>query len=100
MTMKKGGGIVEGLWTGTAVFAALKARTFTGFVSSFLIFSVILIVGMALLAWVLDAAGVRWRERFSVSQIQCQPGEQPTDNCGGEKGCVKASGNCYKLLTT
>lgn len=99
MTKKVGGGIVEGLWTGTAVFAALKARTFTNFVTSFLMFAVILIVGMALLAWVLDAVGVRWRERFSVSQIQCQPGEQPTDNCYGEKGCTKPSGNCYKLLS-
>lgn len=100
MPAKNGGGIVEGLWTGTAVFAAMKARTFTGFLTSFLTFAVILIVGIAVLAWVLDAAGIKWRERFTVSQIQCQAGEQPTDNCYGEKGCVKPSGNCYKLLTT
>lgn len=97
--MPKGGGVIEGLWTGTAVYSALKARTFTGFLTSFLMFSVILIVGMAVIVWVLGLLGVG-REKFSVSEIKCQAGEQPTDNCYGERGCIKPSGNCYKLLTT
>ena len=97
MTKKSGGGIIEGLWTGTAVYAAMKARSFTGFLSSFLMFSVIILVGAAVVMWVLGALGMR--EKFSLSQIRCQAGEQPTDNCGGERGCVKSSGNCYKLLT-
>ncbi len=100
MPKKGGAGIVEGLWAGTAVFAAVKARNFQGFLVSFLMYAVVLIVLLAVGAWVLNAVGFQWKEKFSVAEIQCQAGEQPTDNCYGEKGCMKPSGNCYKLLTT
>ena len=98
---KKGGsGIVEGLWAGTAFFAAIKARTFTGFIASFLMYAIVLIVFLAVAAWLLNTLGFQWKEKFTVAEIQCQAGETPTDNCYGEKGCTKPSGNCYKLLST
>jgi hypothetical protein len=100
MAKKGGSGIVEGLWAGTAVFAATKARTFQGFVTSFLLYAVVLMVLLAVGAWVLNAIGFQWKEKFSVAEIKCQVGETPTDNCYGEKGCTKPSGACYKLLTT
>jgi len=77
-----------------------EARTFPGFLKSFLMYAVVLIVLIAAAGWVLNALGIQWREKFSVSEIQCQAGESPTDNCYGEKGCTKPSGACYKLLTT
>jgi hypothetical protein len=98
-TPKKGGGLFAGLWTGTAVFAAMKARNFTGFVKSYLMYGIILMIGLAVVVYVAQALGLRV-ERFSVGDIQCQPGETPTDDCNGERGCRKSSGNCYKLLTT
>jgi len=97
---KKGGSIVGGLWTGTAVYAAMKARSFTGFVKSYLMYGVIVLIGIAVVVYVAQALGLVRVERFSVGEIQCQPGETPTDDCQGERGCKKASGNCYKLLTT
>ena len=101
MPKKTGGaGIVEGLWAGTAFFAATKSRTFMGFVTSFLVYAVVLVVLLAVAGWVLGQLGIQWREKFSVAQIQCQEGETPTDDCYGEKGCMKSSGNCYKLLST
>jgi hypothetical protein len=101
MAPKKGGsGIVEGLWAGTAVFAATKSRTFASFITSFLVYAVVLMLFLAVLAWVMKAVGLRPLEKFSVNEIQCQAGETPTNDCYGERGCVKPSGNCYKLLTT
>jgi hypothetical protein len=100
MTKKGGAGVVEGLWAGTAVFAALKARSYTGFLKSFAVYALILIVILAVGAWVLKGLGITLQEKFSVAEIQCQKGETPTDNCYGEKGCLKPSGACYKLLTT
>ena len=98
---KKGGsGIVEGLWAGTAIFAATKARTFAGFITSFVLYAVVLIVVLAVGAMVLKALGIHWREKMTdVGAIQCQPGETETPDCYGERGCTKPSGSCYKLLT-
>jgi hypothetical protein len=101
MAKKGGSGIVEGLWAGTAVFAAVKARNFQGFVTSFLMYALALIVLLAVVGWVLNALGIQLREKMmDVGTIQCQAGETPTDNCYGEKGCTKPSGNCYKLLSS
>jgi hypothetical protein len=97
---KKGGGLFGGLWTGTAVFAAMKARNYTGFLKSYLMYGIILMIGLAVAVYIAQALGLVRIERFSVGDIQCQPGETPTDDCNGERGCRKASGNCYKLLTT
>jgi hypothetical protein len=100
--VKKGGsvGIVEALWAGTAVFAATKARSYSGFVTSVVVYGLILIVVLAAASWVMKTIGLRPLEKFSVAEIQCQAGETPTSDCGGEQGCVKPSGNCYKLLST
>ena len=101
MAKKTGGaGITEALWAGTAIFAAVKARTYTGMITSVILYSIVLMAVLAAGAWLLKLVGLQARERFSVAEIQCQAGETPTSDCGGEQGCVKASGNCYKLLST
>lgn len=97
---KKGGsiGVVEGLWAGTAFFAATKAKTYTGFIVSFLFYAVILLVVLAVGMWLLKTLGLQMRERMTdIGAIQCQAGETETPDCYGERGCTRASGNCYKL---
>lgn len=88
---------MEGLWTGTAFFAASNSRTFVGFVGNFLLYSLVLIVGFMLVAWVLRT--VTGREFFSVAEIQCPPGTSP-GTCPGRatKGCLAPSGNCTASL--
>ena len=95
---KRGGGLLEGLWTGTAFFAASNAKTFAGFVSTFLVYSVVLIVGFMVVAWVLRL--VTGREMFSVAEIKCPPGSTPTEKCPGTgtPGCVHPTGNCEASL--
>lgn len=98
----KGGaiGVVEGLWAGTAIFAATKAKTFAGFVTSFLVYAVVLMVVVAVGLMILKALGIQMREKMTdVGAIQCQAGETETPDCYGERGCTKPSGSCYKLLT-
>ncbi len=99
MPHKKGGSIVEGLWAGTAVFAATKSRTFAEFVWSFVVYAVVLIVGLMVVAWVLRT--VTGREMFSVSQIQCPPGSTAVKKCPGTStaGCYyEGTGNCEASL--
>ncbi len=95
--MPKGGGVIEGLWTGTAFFAASRAKTFTGFLSNFLMYAVVLIIGFIVVSVVLKA--VTGKEMFTVSEIQCPSGSRP-GTCPGSKtqGCVTASGNCNASL--
>ena len=100
MAGKKGGaiGVVEGLWAGTAIFAATKAKTYAGFITSFLVYAVVLMVFIAVAVWVLKSLGIQWREKMTdIGAIQCQAGETETADCYGERGCTKPSGNCYKL---
>jgi hypothetical protein len=99
---KKGGalGIVEALWAGTAVFAATKAKTYSGFITSVVIYGIVLMIVLAVATWLLKTIGLQPREKFSVAEIQCQAGETPTNDCYGEQGCMKPSGACYKLLST
>lgn len=89
---------MAGLWMGTAVFSALKAKDFGGFVKSYVWYALLVLVGLVAVAWVLRKVGLL-TEKFSVEDIQCQRGETP-GTCSGEKGCILPSGNCYKLLTT
>jgi hypothetical protein len=98
MPSKKGGGLMEGLWTGTAFFAASNARTFAGFVGNFLVYSLVLIVGFMVVAWVLRL--VTGREMFTVAEIPCPAGSRP-GTCPGTntKGCVTPAGNCTAGLT-
>jgi hypothetical protein len=100
MAGKKGGsiGVVEGLWAGTAFFAATKAKTYTGFLTSFVVYAVVLMVVLAVGVWLMKTAGLQWREKMTdIGAIQCQAGETETGDCYGERGCMKPSGNCYKL---
>jgi len=97
---KGGAGITEALWTGTAVFAATKAKSYSGFITSVVIYGIVLMVVLAAASWLLKLMGLQALERFSVAEIQCQAGETPTNDCYGEQGCMKPSGNCYKLLST
>ena len=94
----KGGGVIEGLFTGTAFFAASNAKTFAGFVSSFLLYSVVLIVGFMIFAWLLKT--LTGKEMFSVSEIKCAPGSSAVDKCPGTgtPGCLHPSGNCEASL--
>jgi hypothetical protein len=87
---------MAGLWTGTAVFAANKSRTFGGFLKTFLTYAVVLVVGIMVIRWALRMLGLQGREGM-VADIQCQAGETATNDCYGERGCMKPSGNCYKL---
>ncbi len=98
MAGKKGGSIVEGLWAGTAVFAATKSRTFAEFVWSFVVYAIVLIVGLMAVAWVLRA--VTGREMFSVAEIKCPPGSSAVEKCPGTStpGCLHPSGNCEASL--
>ena len=97
MAKGKGGGLVEGLWTGTAFFAASNSKTFAGFVGNFLVYSLVLVLGFMLVAWLLRV--VTGREMFSVAQIQCPPGSS-AGKCPGTdtEGCVTAAGNCTASL--
>ncbi len=97
---KKGGSLLNGLWVGTGVFAASKARNFTGFLTSYAMYAVIVLVVLAVVGWVAQAVGLQWREKMTdIGAIQCQAGETETSDCYGERGCLKPSGNCYKLNT-
>ena len=96
---KKGGSIVEGRWAGTAVFAAVKANTYADFVSKFLLYAVVLLVGLMVVAWVIPL--VTGREMFSVSEIKCPPGSSPVEKCPGTStpGCFyEGTGNCEASL--
>jgi hypothetical protein len=98
---KKGGaGITEALWAGTAVFAATKAKSYSGFITSVVIYGAVLMVVLAAATWIMKSLGLRPLEKFSVAEIKCQAGETPTADCYGEQGCTKPSGACYKLLST
>lgn len=88
---------MAGLWMGTAVFSALKAKDFGGFVKSYVWYALLILVVLMAAAWVLRKSGLL-RESFSVDEIKCQRGETPTNDCYGEKGCALPSGSCYKLL--
>lgn len=101
MANKKGGaGIVEGLWTGTAVFAAMKSRTFVSFLTTFLIYAVVLILFLAAGAWVLKTLGIQMREKMTdIGALPCPPGQSEGTNEAGERVCRAASGATYVYPT-
>lgn len=100
MAPKKGGSLIDGLWVGTGLYAASKARNFTGFLTSYAMYAVVVLVVVAVLGWVAKAVGLQLREKMTdIGAIQCQPGETETSDCYGERGCMQASGSCYKLNT-
>jgi hypothetical protein len=81
---KKGGGFGEALLTGTALFAATKARTYPGFLWSFAQYSLVLLaifVGVWLVAKALRI------EYFD----ECAAVGGPST--GGDQKCTTAAGN-------
>jgi hypothetical protein len=99
MPSKKGGGIMEGLWAGTAVFAASNSVTFAGFLGKYMVYALILIVIFMILGMLMQTFGGP-KEKFSVSEIKCPKGSTPTEKCPGTNtpGCVHPSGNCEASL--
>lgn len=95
---KKGGGIVEALWTGTAFFAASRSSTFVAFLSKFFTYAIVLVVGMMVVGMVLRQ--VMGREMFSVTEIKCPAGSTSVEKCPGSDtpGCLHPSGNCEASL--
>ena len=62
------------------MFAATKSRTFSSFITSFILYAIVLMIFLAILSWVLKTIGLRPLEKFSVNEIQCQAGETPTND--------------------
>lgn len=91
---KKGGaGIVEALWAGTAVFAATKAKSYTGFITSVVIYSIVLIIVLAAATWVMKALGIQMKEGMANGAFgQCPNGGTPTMRDGATV-CVTGGGN-------
>jgi preprotein translocase subunit SecG len=99
MPSKKGGGFMEGLWAGTAVFAASNSTTFAGFLGKFMVYALVLVVIFMILGMLMQTFSGR-KEKFSVSDIKCPQGSTPTEKCPGTNtpGCVHPSGNCEASL--
>jgi hypothetical protein len=98
MAMKKkgGAGIVEALWAGTAVFAATKAKSYTGFITSVVIYGIVLILVLAAANWVMKSLGIQMKEGMTNGVQgafgQCPNGGTPTMRDGATV-CVTGSGN-------
>jgi hypothetical protein len=90
--------VLNAVWAGTGVFAATNSSTYVKFLTSFALYALFLTLVLMVLGWLVRT--FTGREFFAVSEIGCQAGETPTENCYGERGCTRASGNCYKLLST
>ena len=90
---------MEGLWAGTAVFAASNSATFAGFLGKFMVYSLVLVVIFMILGMLMQTFSGR-KEKFSVSDIKCPQGSTPTEKCPGTNtpGCVHPSGNCEASL--
>jgi hypothetical protein len=81
---KKGGGLGNALLTGTAIFAASKAKTYPGFLMSFAQYALILLaIGVAV--W-LVAKALRIEYFDECSAVG---GPSP----GGDQKCTTAAGN-------
>lgn len=89
---------MEGLWAGTAVFAAANSNTFAGFLGKYMVYALILVVIFMILAMLLQTFSPK--EKFSVSDIKCPRGSTPTQQCPGSNtpGCLHPSGNCEASL--
>lgn len=90
---------MEGLWAGTAFFAATNSTTFAGFVGKFMVYALVIVVVFMILGMLLQTFTGR-KEKFSVSDIKCPQGTTPTEQCPGTNtpGCVHPSGNCEATL--
>lgn len=90
---------MEGLWAGTAVFAASNSTTFAGFLGKFMVYALVLVVIFMILGMLMQTFSGR-KEKFSVSDIKCPQGSTPTERCPGTNtpGCIHPSGNCDATL--
>ncbi len=90
---------MEGLWAGTAVFAASNSTTFAGFLGKFMVYALVLVVIFMILGMLIQTFSGP-KEKFSVSDIKCPQGSTPTERCPGTNtpGCVHPSGNCEATL--
>lgn len=82
---RKGGavGIIEALWAGTGVFAAVKSKSYTGFITSVVIYGVILMLVLAVAKWVFGALGIQMKEGFVQGAFgQCTNGGMVTTENG------------------
>lgn len=73
MAPKKGGSWGNALMTGTAVFSAMKAKDFQGFLISFLKYSLVIVLLGAVVMVVLRLVGM---ERFSVPLAPSKEGDE------------------------
>ena len=94
-TGKKGGaGITEALWAGTAVFAATKSKSYTGFITSVVIYGIILLAVLAAAKWAMGLLGIQMKEGFVQGAFgQCPNGGSPMTQSDGTTKCVTAAGN-------
>ena len=95
MAKKRGGaGITEALWTGTAVFAAMKSKSYTGFITSVVIYGIILILFLAAATWVMKALGIQAREGMANGAFgQCPNGGSPVTQPDGTTKCTTGANN-------
>lgn len=84
MAKQKGGNLYGALWTGTAFFAASKARTYTDFLKSFAMYSLVVIAIMVAGWFLMSALG---REGFVQGAFgQCTNGGVVVEE-KGQKVC-------------
>ncbi len=72
------------------MFAATKSKSFSGFITSFVIYAVVLMIVIAVATWLLKTIGLQPRETFA--SIQCPPGQMSVQK-NGENTCVTGGDN-------
>ena len=93
---KGGAGITEALWAGTAVFAATKAKSYSGFITSTLIYGVVLLVVLAAGTWLLKTLGLSLPKETFVEGMKCPNGDEPIQK-NGKRVCITGAGNEIEL---
>ena len=84
---QKGGNLFGALWTGTAFYAASKAKSYTGFLKSFAMYSLVVIALMVVAYFVAGALGLTNREGFVDGAFgQCTNGGVVVEE-NGQKVC-------------
>jgi isoleucyl-tRNA synthetase len=87
MAKQKGGNLYGALWTGTAFFAASKAKTYVDFLKSFAMYSVVVIAIMVAGWFIASALGLVKREGFVDGAFgQCTNGGVVVEE-NGQKVC-------------
>lgn len=89
---------MEALWAGTGVFAAVKSKSYTGFIMSVVVYGIVLMLVLAAANWVLKSLGIRVSEGF-IGDSQCPNGGTLEEQPGGKKVCTTAAGNVDDVTT-